>query len=108
MSALVFARFYKIEFNVFIFGSFFGPFFQDGLADFFSGAAFRGFSGHRNHTLLCLRTRYHTHFNFFSQTRRSAASVGRPQRQQRPTELARTIRQFSKVSSDEPFRLSFG
>jgi hypothetical protein len=53
--ALVFSRFHETKFAGFVFRSFFGAFFQNGFASLFSGAAFGGFSGQRNHAFLCLR-----------------------------------------------------
>lgn len=56
----------------FVFCPLFGPFFENRLADLFSGAAL-GFSGHRNHAFLSRVNRYHTHFYFFSQPCHPAA-----------------------------------
>ena len=53
--ALVLARLGEIQLTVFVPGLFIGPFFKNRLARFFRGAAFGGFSGHRNHAFLCLR-----------------------------------------------------
>ena len=55
-----------MEFASLVFRPLFGPFFENRLANFFSGATL-GFSGHRNHAFLSRVNRYHTHFCFFSQ-----------------------------------------
>lgn len=63
---MVLALLHNVEFAGLVFCPLFGPFFENRLADLFSGATL-GFSGHRNHAFLSRVNRYHTHFYFFSQ-----------------------------------------